>query len=73
VAPLWAPVVRGIRERREPLTRKALAVTGDDLRAIGIQPGPQMGAVLDRLLAMVVDDPSLNRRELLLERARSMT
>jgi tRNA nucleotidyltransferase (CCA-adding enzyme) len=72
VKPPWAPVMRGIRERREPLTRKALAVTGDDLRAIGIQPGPQMGAVLDRLLAMVVDDPSLNRRELLLERARSM-
>ncbi|HXE57301.1 MAG TPA: hypothetical protein VNK43_04815 [Gemmatimonadales bacterium] len=73
VEPLWAPVMRRIRERREPLTRKALAVTGDDLRAIGIKPGPQMGAVLDRLLAMVIDDPSLNRRELLLERARSLT
>jgi hypothetical protein len=71
--PLWEPVVRGIRERGEPLTRKQLAVTGNDLRAIGVPAGPQMGAVLDGLLSLVVDDPSLNTRELLLARARSMT
>ena len=32
--PLWAPVVKGIRERNEPLTRKQLAVTGDEGFAI---------------------------------------
>ncbi len=71
--PLWEPVMRGIRERNEPLTRKQLAVTGNDLREIGIAPGPQMGEVLDRLLSLVVDDPALNRRETLLARARSLT
>lgn len=70
--PLWEPVVRGIRERGEPLTRKQLAVTGTDLQAAGIPAGPQMGAVLDQLLAMVVEDPTLNTREVLLARARSL-
>jgi tRNA nucleotidyltransferase (CCA-adding enzyme) len=70
--PPWAQAVRGVRERDEPLTRKQLAVTGEDLRTIGLQPGPAMGQVLERLLVMVVDDPSLNRREKLLELARSI-
>ena len=65
-------MVRGIRERGEPLTRKQLAITGQDLRDIGCSPGPQMGAMLDRLLAMVVDDPTLNSRDALLARARAM-
>lgn len=69
--PLWGPVVRGIRERGEPLTRKQLVVTGNDLVAAGIPAGPELGAVLDRLLSLVVDDPSLNSREILLARARS--
>ena len=71
--PLWEPVVRGIRERGEPLNRKQLAVSGNDLRAIGVPAGPQMGAVLDGLVSLVVDDPSLNTREVLLARARTMT
>lgn len=72
IAPLWDPVVRGIRERGEPLSRKALAVTGADLQAAGIPPGPAMGAILDDLVAQVVDDPSLNTREALLGRARML-
>lgn len=72
VPALWEPVIRGIRERGEPLTRKQLAVGGQDLVAIGIPPGPQMGAILDRLLTLVVDDPTLNTRETLLARARGM-
>ncbi|HXI20282.1 MAG TPA: hypothetical protein VNH46_04315, partial [Gemmatimonadales bacterium] len=69
---LWEPVMRGIRERQEPLSRKQLAVSGSDLQDIGIPPGPAMGAILDRLVAQVVDDPSLNTREVLLARARAM-
>lgn len=70
--PMWETVVRGIRERGEPLTRKHLAVTGNDLVAIGIPAGPQLGGILDQLLSMVVDNPSLNSRELLLAQARSL-
>lgn len=71
--PLWAPVVKGIRERNEPLTRKQLAVTGDDLRAAGFAPGPEMGLLLDRLLGRVVDDPGLNDRDTLLALARRIS
>lgn len=70
--PLWEPVLRGIRERGEPLTRKQLAVTGNDLREIGIPAGPDMGALLDRLLDLVLEDPALNTRESLLGRARGL-
>jgi tRNA nucleotidyltransferase (CCA-adding enzyme) len=72
IAPAWATVVRGIRERGEPLTRKALAISGDDLVAAGMPPGPALGSILDQLLALVVDDPSLNTREALLARAGSL-
>jgi tRNA nucleotidyltransferase (CCA-adding enzyme) len=44
-----------------------LAVKGDDLRAAGIPPGRSMGAILKELLEAVMDDPSLNERERLLE------
>jgi tRNA nucleotidyltransferase (CCA-adding enzyme) len=73
IAPQWIGVMRGIRERGEPLTRKALAITGDDLIAAGMTPSPALGAILDQLLGQVVDDPSLNSREILLARARSLT
>ena len=69
-APPWDGAMRGIRERGEPLTRKQLAITGLDLRELGVPPGPEMGALLDRLLSVVVDDPSQNTRETLLARAR---
>jgi hypothetical protein len=72
IPPLWAPVVKGIRERREPLTRKQLAITGDDLVAEGLPRGPGLGQVLEQLLAEVIDDPSLNTREALLARARAL-
>ena len=72
IAPDWAPVVRGIRERREPLSRKELAISGDDLIAAGMAPSPALGAILDQLVGQVVDDPSLNTRETLLARARSL-
>ena len=49
------------------LHRRDLAVDGDDLIAeLGAVPGPRLGAVLDRLLEEVVDDPALNDRPTLL-------
>ncbi len=42
---------------------------GDDLMAAGLSEGPAVGATLRRLLAAVVDDPSLNERETLLRLA----
>lgn len=71
-APSWGGAVAAVRERGEPLTRRDLAVSGDDLVAAGFEPGPQLGDVLDRLLSLVLDDPGLNQRDVLLARARSL-
>ena len=53
------------------LVERRLAIDGHDLqRELGMVPGPEIGAVLDRLTELVLDDPSQNRRDILLERAR---
>ena len=57
---------------RQPdlLLRSRLAIDGHDLqRELGIDPGPRIGHVLDRLMERVVDDPSLNERSVLLRLA----
>ena len=44
-----------------------LAVDGDDVKTIlGVGEGPEIGRVLQELLEMVLDDPSLNTREKLI-------
>ncbi len=60
------------RERESPHTLAGLTVNGDDLIALGFREGPTLGAALARLLDEVVDDPALNDRETLLERAREL-
>jgi tRNA nucleotidyltransferase (CCA-adding enzyme) len=41
-----------------------LAVDGKDvMRVLGVAPGPEVGAILEKLLERVLDDPSLNERE----------
>ncbi len=58
---------------RDPLSVKMLKINGQDLmRELGLPPGPQIGALLDALLALVLDDPGLNTQEILLERAREL-
>ena len=59
-------------ERGSPLGLKDLAVNGDDLRRIGIAPGPAMGRILNGLLQEVLDDPARNTRERLLAAAASL-
>jgi poly(A) polymerase/tRNA nucleotidyltransferase (CCA-adding enzyme) len=57
----------------DPMEPRQLAVSGDDLVAeLGIEPGPLVGRLLAGLLDAVVDDPSLNSRDRLLDLARAM-
>ena len=49
-----------------------LAVDGSDLIALGFTPGPALGRALDTLVREVVDDPELNRRDRLEQRAREL-
>ena len=49
-----------------------LAIDGGDLITIGLAEGPRIGEVLATLLARVVDDPTLNTRERLIELAKEL-
>jgi hypothetical protein len=49
-----------------------LKVTGDDLAQIGVDRGPQMGEILNKLLDIVIEDPLKNKKELLLEEAKKI-
>ncbi len=56
-----------IMARRDAVTLKDLAISGNDLIAEGMPPGRQIGETLSALLERVLDDPSLNKREILLK------
>ena len=68
----WAAAVEEVRASGAALSRSGLVISGQDLMAAGIPAGPAIGQVLERLLALVVDDPSLNVRDRLLSRAKEI-
>ena len=50
--------------------KKQLAVNGGDLIKAGVDKGPEMGRVMEKLLDDVIDEPSANTKETLLSRAK---
>ena len=70
-AQLESRIIEQLARQPDLLMHRRLAIDGHDLQSeLGMRPGPDIGAVLDRLTEAVLDDPSLNRRETLLELAR---
>jgi len=61
-----------VRKQDMALKVTDLKVSGEDLMNIGIEKGPKMGIVLNELLDMVVEDPTLNRKDFLLEKATEL-
>lgn len=53
-------------------TVRQLAIGGLDLIRAGIEPGPLLGAVLDKLTEAVIDDQRMNNKEKLLELAEKL-
>lgn len=64
-------VYEGILERRECLSLKDLAVKGGDLIADGMEPGREIGRVLNCLLSHVLEEPEHNTREYLMPYSRT--
>ncbi len=53
-----------------PISVKQLKINGNDLMTeLKMKPGPKIGAILNVLLAEVVDKPKLNTKKLLIKRA----
>ncbi|WHH60306.1 CCA tRNA nucleotidyltransferase [Petroclostridium sp. X23] len=60
-------VYQTIKQSRQCLTLKDLAVNGDDLLALGIQKGRMLGVILEKLLDIVIANPEKNQKEILLD------
>ena len=45
------------------VSKKDMKINGSDLIKMGVEPGPKLGAILDELYEMVLDDPTLNEYE----------
>ena len=54
------------------VSKKDMKINGKDLIALGVEPGQKLGAILDRLYEMVLDDPKLNDRKKLIEHANKI-
>ncbi|MEQ8174281.1 MAG: CCA tRNA nucleotidyltransferase [Syntrophomonadaceae bacterium] len=52
--------------RREPLSTRDLEIDGYDLMGLGYPQGKEIGAALEYLLDFVVDNPSLNKKDILI-------
>ena len=66
----YDPFIRRIKElENQPMSVKDLAVSGDDLAKAGIPKSKVMGEILDDLLEMVIDYPTLNEKETLINQA----
>lgn len=66
----WEELYEQICRENQCVSLKQLAVTGKDLIGAGMKPGKELGEVLQFLLRQVLDDPSLNEREILLRMAK---
>ena len=63
-------VYEKVLAEKQCVSLKTLAVTGKDLiEEAGMQPGRQIGEVLNKLLDAVVEEPQKNNREILLKLA----
>lgn len=60
-------IVKEIISNNEPLSIEDLAINGEDLIKSGFKPGIEMGRMLNDLLDMVIKNPKLNNKEILLE------
>lgn len=60
-------IYREILEKGQCTSLKDLAVTGKDLKELGMAQGPGMGELLQELLDQVLENPEMNTKERLLD------
>jgi len=69
---LWQRVEKEIAAANA-FSLRDLKIDGNDImRELGIPPGPEVGRILSDLFERVLDEPSLNTREKLIELAKTM-
>lgn len=63
-------LMQSIVSQQTPLSRFELAISGKDIIAAGVKPGPQLGVMLDLLLQKVLEETLPNDADALLEYVR---
>lgn len=63
--------VERILNEEQPLSVKDLKIDGHDLIGLGIPEGEQIGIILKELLEVVLDNPGTNKKDILIEIAKS--
>lgn len=60
--------------QHDPLSVKMLKINGNEImELLGIEPGPIIGAILDVLLAEVIEEPKRNTKEYLSKRTKELS
>ena len=58
---------------KDPISAKMLKINGNDLiKLLKIKPGPKLGLLIEALLAEVLEDPKLNTRAKLSQKAKQL-
>lgn len=65
-------VYNDILAQNQCVSKKDMKINGKDLITLGVEPGQKLGAILDCLYEMVLDDPKLNDRKKLIEHANKI-
>jgi len=68
----YEKLYEGIIEKQQCLSIRDLAVSGSDLIALGMEPGKAIGEMLGALLDAVLEDPSLNTKEKLIQQVHNL-
>lgn len=63
-------ILKRIVENGDCISVKGLALSGDDLLEMGVEKGKAMGNILNKLLEIVLENPQLNEKEVLLKIVR---
>lgn len=66
----WEELFAEVKDTKQCVSLKALAVNGGDLIALGMKPGKEMGETLHALLEHVLDHPEDNTKEILLAKVK---
>lgn len=55
---------------KQPLSVKDLDINGHDLMEIGVSEGKEIGIILNKLLNIILDNPDLNKKDILITKAK---
>jgi tRNA nucleotidyltransferase (CCA-adding enzyme) len=59
-----------IQKKEECINLKMLAINGQDLINLGLEPGKKIGDILNKLLEFVLEKPEYNEKEILIDIAK---